>query len=289
MNTASADQFEFVDVAADDVRRYSGILQNIRNGRRPGLIVRNVFTLEAMEVVVGRLPGEAPRLGRFYFPHAERPPRPYTLGSVLIANPPGSRDYFARASRFRSACRRLFEGFPDFESRLEAILGELAGGARVRVPPGPEPDSTYTSATIRVLPPSHGIPLHVGNDFLNMPHSAHLSTILDTHTQLSYFVTLSAADSGGELIVYSLQVGDPAAVAANQRTGGSRYFASRDLTAIVDTFASVAVKPRAGDLLVFDGGRYYHRVAPVSGVATRRTIGGFAGFSKDLRGLFYWS
>ncbi len=286
MNTDPANELELLDVAADEVDRHSSILQSVRNGGRAGLIVRNAFSVDAMEAVVSRIPAEIPQLGRFYFPYTKRPPRPYTLGSALIAHPPGSRDYFDRASRFRTACRRLFEGFPDFETRLETILRELAGGVRVRVPAGPDPDTTYTSATIRVLPPSYGIPLHVGNDFLGMPQSTHLSGTLDTHTQLSYFVTLTPPDAGGELLIYSLQFGDPAAAA--HRKAGPRYIVTEDLT-VVDKVPSVAVTPRAGDLLIFDGGRYYHRVAPVSGAASRRTIGGFAGFSKDLRAMFYWS
>ena len=285
MSREPVAKVELLDVAAHDVHQHTSILASIRNGHRPGLIIRNAFAVDAMEAVVDRLPSEVAKLGQFYFPNAERSPRPYTLGSSLIGNPPDSRDYFARAPGFRSACRRLFAGFPDFEERLETILGELGGAVPVTVAPGPEPDTTYTPATIRVLPPSHEIPLHVGNYFLSMPHSRHLSTLLDTHTQLSYFVTLSAPDAGGELIIYSLQFGDTAAAVSHRSSG---YGASEDLSEI-DTVPSVAVTPRTGDLLVFDGGRYYHRVAPVSGVGIRRTIGGFAGFTKDLQAILYWS
>jgi hypothetical protein len=51
----------------------------------------------------------------------------------------------------------------------------------------------------------------------------------------------------------------------------------------------MAISPRAGDLLVFDGGRYFHRVAKVKGSRIRYTIGGFMMFDQPGETLLYWS
>jgi hypothetical protein len=42
-------------------------------------------------------------------------------------------------------------------------------------------------------------------------------------------------------------------------------------------------------MLLFDGGRYYHRVSKVIGRSPRRTIGGFLGFSRQRDRVYYWS
>jgi len=71
--------------------------------------------------------------------------------------------------------------------------------------------------------------------------------------------------------------------------GAEVYDASGALQLIMDLGDKTSFRPGPGDLLVFDGGRYYHRVSPGAGAHPRRTIGGFLAFAKDGRSLRYWS
>ena len=47
--------------------------------------------------------------------------------------------------------------------------------------------------------------------------------------------------------------------------------------------------PEPGDLLIFYGGRIWHRVEPILGSKPRITLGGFINFSDDDKKCFYWS
>jgi hypothetical protein len=108
---------------------------------------------------------------------------------------------------------------------------------------------------------------------------------------LSYFVTLSVPDGGGELIVYALEWDDTAPYAPSTTTTAppSVYDSSHFNFMLMERFEKTPFRPGPGDLLIFDGGRYYHRVSQTQGDRPRRTIGGFLAFSKARDLIYYWS
>ena len=165
----------------------------------------------------------------------------------------------------------------DFEARVEEILRRVSGGRPVSIPRGPNGES-YTSATIRAIPPRAELAVHVGNYFKDSDSYSHLRTFVELSDQLSYFVPLAAPDRGGELEVFSLEW--------HHRPRTER--GDLDIDAIVRS-PSTSYRPGAGDMFLFDGGRYYHRVCRVLGDRTRWTIGGFVTISKDHSEYFYWS
>jgi hypothetical protein len=183
---------------------------------------------------------------------------------------------------FRRVCRTLFEGGDDFEPTVERAFGELAGGRSVVLPEGPAPGNRYTPATIRALPPGCEIPLHVGNYFLETPAYSDLAQRVDLEDQLSYFIPLQNPDQGGELIVYRLEWGQAAPEQTREGRGNFDDLGSEPWP--FERFA-----PGVGDLLLFNGGRFYHRVTRVAGSRLRWTIGGFLSFSPDGTRVLYWS
>jgi len=190
--------------------------------------------------------------------------------------------YYAEAASFRTLCRDLFAGDPDFESTIERAFSLLAGGRAVELPAGVDPGTSYTPATIRNLPPGCEIPVHVGDYFYSTPGYRHLGTLVELHDQLSYFVPLQNAEGGGELVVYGAEWGKDDAPAM-----------TRELRANWDDgrepWPCEVFVPAPGQLLVFNGGRFYHRVNRVRGERSRWTIGGFLGFSPDGGSVRYWS
>jgi len=44
-----------------------------------------------------------------------------------------------------------------------------------------------------------------------------------------------------------------------------------------------------GDMILFQGGQLWHRVATVEGAKDRITFGDFLGFFKDKNKIAYWS
>tara|TARA_B110000037_G_C17118308_1_gene504712 strand:+ start:2967 stop:3140 length:174 start_codon:yes stop_codon:yes gene_type:complete len=57
----------------------------------------------------------------------------------------------------------------------------------------------------------------------------------------------------------------------------------------VDKIKTVKIKPKKGDMIIFQGGEIWHRVELVKGKKSRYTIGGFMGFSLDDKEIIYWS
>ena len=58
---------------------------------------------------------------------------------------------------------------------------------------------------------------------------------------------------------------------------------------LLGRFEWTEIRPGVGDVLIFDGGRYLHRVDWVSGDRTRWTMGGFLMFDRSGETLFYFA
>jgi hypothetical protein len=193
---------------------------------------------------------------------------------------PDPDHYFASAERFRRDASRVFGPAFDFEARLLEALRPLVGGRAVRIAEGPA-GRRYTPATIRRLPPGTAIPLHCGDFFLETGGYEHLRSVLDLVGQLSWFVPLQTPERGGELRVTDLSWHDPDVPRIEEGFW--------DATAIRATREFTTVVPGVGDMVVFDGGRWFHEVAQVRGARTRWTIGGFLGFTRDRDAVLLWN
>lgn len=280
--------FDFVSVDATDVARHPDALERMLDKRLDGMIVRGVFTRETVDQVVERL--ESPSVPRTVFPaFAGTPNAPYTVGQAIVSADPSLTAYFEDAGKQRERIRALFDGLADFEGTLRQIFGALAAGRPIAVPAGPG-GATSPFATLRVLPEGHEIGVHVGNDFIRLPQARYLAEQVDMTDQISYFVTLAAPQGGGELVVYPVEWADVRAlVPAPDGTSAGIWNEGTEVFATLEGFGSTAFRPEPGDLLIFDGGRYFHRVSKTVGERPRRTIGGFLGFSIDRERVFVWS
>jgi hapalindole-type alkaloid chlorinase len=284
--------FDFLDIDAADLARHPSAVLDIRERRLDGVIVRGAFGPETVARVVGGLErGEPPFRCATSRGHPEDAASSHVLGPALASCTPDLVEYFAGAAEFRRSVRALFQGAPDFEGRMEFLFSALAGGRPVSVPAGPDDDTTYTPATFRVLPDGHGIGVHVGHAFLRLPQAKHLSTLLEVSDQLSYFIPLSVPELGGELVVYALERSDVEATAPEpgEAAGDRVDDATGEAAANVELCDEAVFRPGEGDLVLFDGGRYYHRVTPVKGPRPWRAIGGFLAFTRDHTALRYWS
>ena len=189
--------------------------------------------------------------------------------------------YLQSVASFETACRRLFPEGDGFLERIERLLRDWSGGRPTGVFIDPGSGRPYTPSTIRVVPPGCEMPLHSGLDFLSLGIYGDLNAVLDPREQLSFFSVIQAPDAGGELVVYHTDFWDP-----EKPMQDNGYL---DGDAIVNGHTHETVHLSAGDLFVFAGGRWYHRVSPVEGTTTRRTIGGFLGFTKSHDRIWYWS
>lgn len=262
-----------IDVS--EVGRFPDAIRDMYRGALGGLIVRNVFSPDHMAQVVKRLEDNTPGYHTNYFPARFKS---RFFGRCLDGA--DLTGYLDEAEAFHESTGAAFAGGPDYRARLEEVLGRLSGGRPVTVPRYTDGRS-YTCSTIRVLPTGGQIGTHCGNEASTRPAYHHLNTIIDRHDQISFFVTLQAPQAGGELVVYSLTWSD---IGPGDMVNGRS-----NVEPLLPRARWTAYHPGPGDLLIFDGGRFFHRVSVVRGPTTRWTIGGFMMFSSGGDTLYYWS
>lgn len=282
--------FNFLDIHVSEIQQHKNAIQAMMFDRKfEGMIIREVFPRDTVDRVNQILEQEDAGIERILFPDPSEKDA-YLLGQALISSNPDLQEYFAHAAAFRKQCRLLFQGKPDFETQIESVFQHLSGGLPVKIPTGPQ-GQTYASATIRVLPEGREIGIHVGNEFLHLVQANHLQTMVDLTDQISFFIPLSVPQAGGELVVYSLEYDDVAPFLPKDRhkNGGKTYRTGTKAFELVERYPSMTFTPGPGDMLIFDGGRYYHRVSPIIGKRPRRTIGGFLSLSREHDAVYYWS
>lgn len=181
---------------------------------------------------------------------------------------------------------------PVFDAALEASIASAGATARVlsalaRVASGWAPrrprtvdGRTYGVVTLRRLPPGGRIPPHCENEQLPRAAYRDLRPRIDGAALVSFYLTLRPADDGGELSLHDL---GPAAIGDRVRHGHS------DLAAEVLAAPRVRVRPGAGSLIVFDGGRRFHQVLPVRGARSRWTLGGFLALTRARDAVHVWA
>ena len=281
------DAFRLVEIHVDELESLANGLEGINGGEVELLVIKGVYTANDMRLIEDRL--NAARGDDAWHiirnPGAGEEPQPYLIGDVLIpasyqTDGANFEGYLGRADTFREEWRNLFEGLEDFESRVGSILGQISGGRPVGLPPTAAGES-YLPATIRALPKGANLAVHVGNHFRNHPSYDDLKAKADLSNQLSYFLTIAAAEEGGELVVYRHRYDQDVVCPADSDLPVLSQFE--------DDSVAFRVRPAAGELLIFDGGRYYHRVSTVETDSWRWTMGGFLAFSLNHDAFYFWS
>ena len=279
-----------LDVHVSEIEKYPGSLQNIYFKRHfEAIIVRNLFPENVMEQVIERLRKEDDMNSVFVNSESKSALIKninHSYGPGVFGSQPDLKEYFLKASIFREKCRFLFPDNIDYEKRVESAIRSLSGGVAGEIPVGQQGQS-YNSSSIRIIPDGHQIPIHVGNDLLLLPQSNHIRTLIDPIAQISFFIPLSLPKAGGDLVVYNLEF-DPETSQKNQNVN-LYELGLKTKNIDTDRYERKVLAPGVGDMLLFDGGRYYHRVTQVVGKTPRITMGGFINFSSSHDKIYYWN
>ena len=273
---AAARELPIEELHATDLARGAGTIERIFDGTIAGMIVKRVLDPERAAELVRRLEREGASLPTF------RPPvfKGHVFGRPLVAAD-GLDGYLEDAARFRAGCAAIFPGYPDIEAAIDGALRALGAPWSVTVPTGTD-GRAFLAVTVRVLVEGDRLPLHFENETFDRPVMAPLRPDLDASTLMSFYVPLATPPAGGLLRLFRthcLDGGDSLIGRLGGEDPAREEFERRGFSFVL---------PEVGDLLVFDGGRWYHDVTPVEG-GTRWTLGGFLGVTRDHTAVRYWS
>lgn len=268
-----------LDIPAASVGRHFDALAETMRREHLGMVVRGVFSADAMARAVERLERGDCGLRRYDSPYFKG----VSYGGIVVLAGADLSGYLQEGTDFSQGVAPIFAGGPEYQQRIEEVLGGMAGGRRVVVPRSAD-GRPYMASSIRGLAPGAAIDLHCENETVDFPGMKHLSTVIDPRDQLSFYLTVGVPEAGGEIAISSLQFGVGAG-----KTLMDLDRVAPDTLVMVDRHPSVIPDLKPGDLLVFDAGRHYHRVRPVIGARSRWTMGGFLAFSRDHSRIHYWS
>jgi hypothetical protein len=262
-------------VEAADLARHSDAIGALVAGELLAIVVRGLLPREALEQAMRRIDAGEVALPRIAVPAI----RGRILGRPLVAATGALDDYLDDAAAFRAGCAALFGASPPLEERFREAFAAMAGGRAVEVPR--RGDRPYAPATFRVLVDGDALPLHCENETLERPVLAALRPALDATALLSFYVPAALAHSGGQLRIYNVPWrGEETAIIG--RLGGDD--AARPH---FERAGAMTLEAGVGDLLLFDGGRWYHEVTRVER-GPRWTLGGFLALTRDGRGVRFW-
>ena len=264
---------EWLDVPFAEVSNHPDAIERIYAGTLDGMSIRGVFTEEEVATGVLRARSHADEFNDYG--------KQIFFGTAIVGADDDRADYFAGAPLINDRLDELFD--VDFVGRIGQVLSAVGGGRPASVP-SEEGRGDYVPITIRFLPPDGGVMhAHTANEFCNAWGSyEHLRQIARMWNSLSYFVVGQKPDSGGELVLYDLMWDDtPEDVRALPM--------SEERDGLLERFGKTPVDLQVGDMILFTGGRIWHRVEPVHGERERVTIGGFAALSQDEEQVYFWS
>lgn len=255
-------------VAAADVAAHANLIRRMRREEIEGILVQGVYDAATCAAVCARLEAGQHGLVRTMFP---APFHAFFLGMNLNLTPADLTGYFQASPVFRERLAGLFAPAAGLEDRVTNLLSALDGGRRYLAAPGPRPGVDHMFTTLRAHRPGGFIPQHFDDEQDARP-SYRLITPHVVSDLFSFVVAFSQAESGGELEVFNL------------RHGGRRFRMAdgaqdaRHLS--VEGVESVRHRLAPGEMIVFNSGRYLHRVTPVEGPVTRWTACSFMADSR---------
>lgn len=281
--TPAGHPITFRVIEADALPQHGDAIEEIYAARLTGVIVRGAFPEASRAAAVERMTSAA------LAPAWSSPNAGMRGGEIRVigdaATPtftflrgPTPGYYAENAARFAERTRLIF-GDAQPTDALGGLLSALYGG-RPAAPPTFDEKLSWAPCNYRALDPGQQIYTH-HDDHYGLEVYRHLPRNLARETILSYFVTLQAPDAGGELVVYGLWGSDP-----NPPMLPTRFI---DTAALEKGYLKETVELGDGDLIVFDAGRYVHRVTPVEGARPRLTVGGFLTVDVEGTHLAYWS
>lgn len=270
------DFFRLLECGVNHIDQCASAFDRIRSGDLQGVLVHGGYDLNRLAGLVARLEDHDPAFLKTWFPDVFRS---WFYGRNLNLTGPDLDGYFAEAKQFEHDLDVWSQGGEGLMDTLGSMLASLDHGVIAKAPHGPNAGQRYMITTLRGHDVGGYIPAHCDNEFLLRPAYRHLAQLCEPHI-ISFVFALSAGDAGGETEIFDFRQSFKQA----QLMSDDRFEGKPDLT----TLPVVGIRIPTGSMLVFDSGRYLHRLAPLQGGSRRWTACSFMARAKDRSANYCW-
>lgn len=292
----STEPYNFRTITTNELIKEDKALWELYLNEKDGFLIKNFLSGEEVETILKnfeRVSAEDPAYTAVGFTY---PPIFAEFSSRLKDSPEDIKEaqrkqYFVKTGVFNNTFENVFG--VDVRGRIESLFSSISGNREIRIAETANGDGNYPFATFRYLVPDKGLmTVHCGNYFGKTFGEFYkdLTQTVAVKNQMSYFIMLNEPEEGGELTLFNFRWKDGQTKVDNMEDNeiiqpdGSKMYVENDPNIIKDK-----IRPKKGDMILFQGGNIWHRVETVRGSKPRITLGGFIGVSTDKTKIYYWS
>lgn len=295
---APQNLYDFIEVTVKDMQQRPDAINDMFTGKSDGFLIKNFMPEADVNKLLAKLDEVkkdesqlATTPAGFTFPmiFAEYNRRIGTMPDVERQK--AATDYYLRMEKFNTGFADNY-GVNAMEN-ITAFFKSIGGGRNVGQPEGINDEGRFPFVTYRYLVPEAGLmSVHCANYFGTTFKDAyaHLNRKVVAKNQMSYFIMLQEPEAGGELSLFNFrwQPGQTKATPHEDneiiQPDGTKMYVQTD-----QNIRKNKIRPRKGDMILFQGGNIWHRVERVTGKIPRITFGGFLSLSHDNGTIYYWS
>jgi hapalindole-type alkaloid chlorinase len=283
--------YNFKEVEFQDLKNYPNGLVNLHDRTIDGFLIRNVITPEQAQAIVDAIPNIPTELLSSYS-EATTYPKAFAAFKNSGEDKLGNVTFYKQNKEIREGWEQRF-GI-DICTRIQDVFRSLSTDVAVKTVPSPIDDGEYPFGNIRDFYPNRGkISIHCGLYFQTVYETFYedLNRLINPENQLSFFVLVQEPEQGGELTLYDLLWDTDMTKAAVGNDLG--VFSKKDPEKVYldlsKPYDCQRIRPRAGDMVIFQAGQIWHKIEYVQGNKNRTTVGGFMAFSHDMKSVYHWS
>lgn len=292
----STEPYDFRTVTTSDLIKEDKALWELYLNEKDGFLIKNFLSEEEVDIIMKNFENvsnedPAHTVVGFTYPPVFAEFSSRLKDSTETMKQEQKKLYFEKTGNFNRTFASKFG--VDVKNRVESLFGSVSGGREIRVAETADGDGKYPFATFRYLVPEKGLmTVHCGNYFGKTFREFYkdLTQTVAVKNQMSYFIMLNEPEEGGELTLFNFRWKDGQTKIDNMEDNeiiqpdGSKMYVESDPNIIKDK-----IRPKKGDMILFQGGNIWHRVETVHGSRPRITLGGFIGVSIDKTKIYYWS
>lgn len=279
--------YQVIDLETEPHRLAELSLSALRELDVDAIVVRHFLSATEVETLLQHLLQQPENQG----PITQSKTYPFPFAASDKSNPNRANEinaYFLQCKMYRDEYPTRFG--VDIEKKTTDILTRLNQNQPAKIQTTANGGSYIPSTFRMAIPEQTYIDLHADNMFPQFATEFYepLRQVAEVHNQLSFFTILQKPERGGELSLFNVAWDVAKEFNTTEQSiileNGQRLQAGNANELYRHQFD---LEP--GDLIIFPGGQLYHRIEDVQGSKLRISLGGFIGYSKANKDVYYWS